>query len=303
MPFLMQSQSLSSTVELIDVQGWDFPHTTSVLIVQGQGVAVIETGHHRCGEQILTTFQQHDISPDDLRHVCVTHRHSDHCGGATPLAMAAPKVEVVGHKYAIATLQNPERLNAGARKLFGSYAQDIHPLPQEVATREVQDGDELNLGPDVTLEVIGTPGHTSDHLAFFVQEPRILYTGDAMGLLGPHSHSVTPTSFPPSFNFSMYRASIEKLRSFDPKILVFSHYGAVTGADIPEIIDRALTTLDSWKETVEATWQASPSRDAVLQAIETRFLTDLEVFPPSARPLFIQVMAQGLIHSLLPREK
>jgi glyoxylase-like metal-dependent hydrolase (beta-lactamase superfamily II) len=303
MPFITNPQSLSPTVNLIDVQGWDFPHTTSVLIVQGRETAVVETGHHRCGEQILTALKEQDISLEQLRFICVTHRHGDHCGGATPLAMAVSDAQVVGHKYAIATLREPDRLNAGARQLFGSYAQDIHPLPQEVETQEVHDGNELDLGRDVRLEVIGTPGHTSDHLAFFEQQSQILYTGDALGLLGPHKHSVTPASFPPSFNLPVYRESIARLRAYDPQFLVFSHFGAVTGADIPKVIDRALTTLDSWKDTVEETWQTTSSRSAVEQAIKERFLKELEVFPPPARPLFIQVMSQGLMRSLLPREE
>ena len=207
---------------------------------------------------------------------------------------------MVGHKYAIATLREPSRLNEGARQLFGSYAQEIHPLPESVATLEVNDGDKIELGNDVEVEILSTPGHTSDHLAFFETSSQTLYTGDAMGLLGPKNFTVTPTSFPPSFKFDAYKASIEKLRKIDPAILVFSHFGAVTGSDIPVIFDRALTTLDSWKETVEQAWNLDPTQASVMTAIRKRFLEELEVFPPEARPRFIQVMATGLSRSLLP---
>jgi glyoxylase-like metal-dependent hydrolase (beta-lactamase superfamily II) len=192
-------------------------------------------------------------------------------------------------------------LNEGARQLFGSFAQDIHPLPADIAIQEVQDGSQFDLGRGLELEVIGTPGHTSDHVAYYEQETRTLYTGDATGLLGPEHFTVMPTSFPPSFKFELYKASIEKLRTYDPAFLVFSHFGAVTGSDIPLIFDRALATLDSWKETVEQAWQNESSQTAVMEAIQKRFANELEVFPPAARPLFIQVMAQGLARSLLPR--
>jgi hypothetical protein len=94
--------------------------------------------------------------------------------------------------------------------------------------------------------------------------------------------------------------SIEKIAGYDPAILVFSHFGAVTGPDISVIIDRALSTLDSWKDTVEQAWNTHASKDAVIAAISQRFLEELEVFPPEARQLFIQVMAQGLSKSLIP---
>jgi hypothetical protein len=114
---------------------------------------------------------------------------------------------------------------------------------------------------------------------------------------------VTPTSFPPSFKFDAYRASIEKLQQFDVEFLVFSHFGAVTGSDIPVIFNRALETLDSWKETVQSAWQTDPTHESVEKAIQQRFLAELEVFPPEARPLFISVMAKGLSRSLIPESK
>jgi glyoxylase-like metal-dependent hydrolase (beta-lactamase superfamily II) len=300
MPFIMQPRALTEEIDFIDIQGWDFHHTTSSLILKGQNTAIIETGHHRCGEQILTALKERSIALDSLKYICVTHRHGDHCGGTTPLATAVPNAVVVGHKYAIATLHDPSRLNQAARQLFGTYAQEIHPLPDTVSTRESNDGDRIELGHDLEVEIISTPGHTSDHLAYFETSSRTLYTGDAVGLLGPKHYTVTPTSFPPSFKFNAYKASIEKLQRYDPAFLVFSHFGAVTGSDIPVIFNRALITLDSWKDTVEQAWNREPTQASVVGAIRDRFLIELEVFPPEARPLFIQVMAMGLSQSLIP---
>ena len=301
MPYIMTPQRLSENIEMIDVHGWDFDHTTGVLIVRGKNTAIVETGHTRCGAQILAELKKRQIPSENIEYVCVTHRHGDHCGGATPLAEAFPKTIVAGHKYAIATLRDPERLNAGARQFFGKYAQDIRPLPSDAQVQELQDGDLLNLGSEVEIEAVGTPGHTSDHLAFYERKSRTLYTGDAAGLLGPQHHTVTPTSFPPSFKFDKYRASIEKLATFKPATLVFSHFGAVIAADIAKVFNRALESLDTWKDTVEEAWRQDASQKSVIAAIRTRFLNELEVFPPEARPTFIKVMALGLANSLLPK--
>jgi glyoxylase-like metal-dependent hydrolase (beta-lactamase superfamily II) len=303
MPIITEPQRLTKTIELIDIKGWKSTRTTGTLIVQGKETAIIETGNSSCSKHILNELDKRHIPRNKVRYLCVTHRHGDHCGGATPLAAELPNAVVAGHKYALATLHNPEKLNIGARQLFGNHAEDIQPLPTDASIQELEDGDILDLGAGVEIEAIGTPGHTSDHLAYFERQSRTLYTGDAAGLFGPMHHTVSPTSFPPSFKFTSYRESIEKLQRYDPANMVFSHFGAVTGPDVKPVLERGLSTLDDWRNTIEKAWQNEHSKSAIMTAIRNRFLDEVEVFPPEARPVFIQVMALGFAQSLYPELK
>ncbi len=298
MPYITEQQRLSETVELIDVQGWKSPRTTGVLLVQGEDTAIVETGHPSCGSRILTELERRSIPRDKVRYVFVTHRHGDHCGGATPLIEALPEAVIAGHRYALSTLQDPERLNAGARQLFGSFAEDIKPLPSRAKKRELNGGEVIDLGQGVEIEVVSTPGHTSDHLAYYERKSGTLYTGDAAGLLGPHRHTVVPTAFPPSFRYDVYRASLERLRTYNPDYLVFSHFGAVTGPEINRTLDHALETLEVWRETIVSAWEGESSETAVVKAVRDRFLHDIEVFPEESRPTIIQVLAMGFMRSL-----
>ncbi len=300
MPYIMEQQRLSETVELIDVQGWKSPRTTGVLLVQGSDTAIVETGHTSCGSRILAELEKRKIPHDKVRYVFVTHRHGDHCGGATPLIEELPEAVVAGHKYALATLQNPERLNAGARQLFGPFAEDIKPLPSTATTRELNGGEVIDLGQGVEIEVVSTPGHTSDHLAYFERKSGTLYTGDAAGLLGPYRHTVLPTAFPPSFKYDIYRASLEHLRTYNPEYLVFSHFGAVTSPEITRTFDHALETLDVWHETIVSAWHGESPKTAAMNAVRERFLGEIEVFPKESRSTIIQVLAKGFMRSLFP---
>jgi glyoxylase-like metal-dependent hydrolase (beta-lactamase superfamily II) len=300
MPFITAPQQLTETVELLNVRGQQAPWSTGVLLVRAREVAIVETGHTSSGARILEELEKREIPLEAVRYILVTHRHADHCGGATPLACAMPNATVVGHKYAIATLRDPARLNEGARKLFGRYTEDIQPLPAEIATRDVQDHDLLDLGGGSRIEVIGVPGHTSDHLAYLETSSGTLYTGDAAGLVGGHNHAVTPTSFPPSFEYTTYRSSIERLRERKPRIVTFAHEGAVTGTDVPLIFNRALSTLDEWHDVVETAWRTSNSQNGVTLAVRDRFLGGLEAFPAEARSFFLQVLALGFLSSLFP---
>jgi glyoxylase-like metal-dependent hydrolase (beta-lactamase superfamily II) len=300
MPFITTPQQLTKKVELLDVRGQQAPWSTGVLLVRGREVAIVETGHTSCGARILEELEKREMPPEAVRYILVTHRHGDHCGGATPLARALPNATVAGHKHAIATLRDPTRLNEGARKLFGRYTEELQPLPPEATTRELQDRDVLDLGVGVRIEVLGVPGHTSDHLAYLEQHSGTLYTGDAAGLVGGPNHSVIPTSFPPSFQYATYRSSLERLRERKPRVVAFAHAGAVTGSDVPMILNRALATLDEWRDVVEAAWRASKSQNVVVQAVRDRFLGELEAFPVEARPFFLQVLALGFLSSLFP---
>jgi len=300
MPFISAPQQLAKTAELLEVRGEQAPWGTGIVLVRGREAAIVETGHTSCGARILEELEKRRIRRDTVRYILVTHRHADHCGGATPLARALPNATVAGHKYAIATLHDPTRLNDGARKLFGRYTEAVEPLPAEVATRELEDGDVIDLGSGAKIRVIGVPGHTSDHLAYLEQRSGALYTGDAAGLVSRRNHGVTPTSFPPSFQYAAYRSSLERLRDCQPRIVAFAHAGAVTGSDIPVIFDRALSTLDEWRDVVEGAWRASKSQNTVAQAVRDRFLSKLDAFPAEARPFFLQVLALGFLSSLFP---
>ncbi len=299
----MEPQRLSEPIELIDVQGWKSPRTTGILLVQGSDTAVVETGHSSCGPRILSELEKRKIPPDEVRYVLVTHRHGDHCGGTTPLVKGLPEAVVAGHKYALATLHNPERLNAGARQLFGPFAEDIIPLPSTASTEELKGGEVIDLGRGVEIEAVSTPGHTSDHLAYFERKSRTLYTGDAAGLLGPQRYTVLPTAFPPSFKYDIYRTSLEKLKGYEPDYLVFSHFGVATGPEVNKTFDRALATLDTWRDTIVDAWQGEAPETAVLNAVRDRFLHEIEVFPHESRTSIIQVLALGFSRSLFPDPK
>ena len=69
-------------------------------------------------------------------------------------------------------MENPEY-----RAFWAAMIQDqFHYRPRQPA-RFFKDREVIDLG-SLTVEVIPTPGHTPGHLAFYFQEPRILFMGD-----------------------------------------------------------------------------------------------------------------------------
>src|SRR5260370_24415033 len=71
--------------------------------------------------------------------------------------------------------------------------------------RKAQDGEVIE-GTEWGLEVLHTPGHASDHLCFFLEVERVLFTGDTV-LSG-----TTAVINPPDGDMAAYLQSLERLR-------------------------------------------------------------------------------------------
>jgi glyoxylase-like metal-dependent hydrolase (beta-lactamase superfamily II) len=115
--------------------------------------------------------------------VLVTHDHPDHAPGAVALA------ERVGAPLYAFRVAGAERLRAGQRIRAGS----------------------------VELTTIHTPGHTSDHVAFFEEGTGALFTGDTVVGQG--------TSFidPPDGDLVQYLRSLRNLLDLAPRTLYPGH--------------------------------------------------------------------------------
>jgi len=115
--------------------------------------------------------------------VLVTHDHPDHAPGAVPFS------ELVGAPLYAYRLAGAERLHAGQRVRAGA----------------------------LDLTAVHTPGHTSDHMAFFEPGSGALFTGDAVIGRG--------TSFidPPDGNLVAYLRSLKRMVELDPRIIYPGH--------------------------------------------------------------------------------
>ena len=128
--------------------------------------------------------------------VLVTHGHRDHAAGAPALATAYPR----------------------ARFLKRPWFEEDANYP--VAWQPVGEGDEVIAG-DQPLRVLHTPGHSPDHLAFFHEPSRVVFTGD---LVVPGSSVMIHWSR--GGNLADYMATLERLLSLEPSRLLPAH-GAI----------------------------------------------------------------------------
>ncbi len=132
--------------------------------------------------------------------ILLTHDHVDHAPGASVL------VEMTGAPvYAMRPPPGGERLRDG----------------QRVSTRTAD------------LAAVATPGHTPDHVAFFLESEGALFTGDAV--LGRGTSVIDP----PEGDLAAYVRSLKRMRDLSPSTIHPGHG--------PVVLD-AVAKLDEYLE-------------------------------------------------------
>lgn len=129
-----------------------------------------------------------------IERILVTHTHRDHSPGAAPLSLAT-----------------------GA-PVLGRVA--AHPEWQDdtfAPAREPRHGERIALAPGVTLRVIHTPGHASNHLCYLLEEEKTLFTGDHV------MQGSTVVINPPDGDMAAYLRALEGLLEEDLEWLAPGH--------------------------------------------------------------------------------
>src|SRR3954470_7499141 len=131
-----------------------------------------------------------------LAQVLVTHAHTDHASGAPAIAARMPATRF--------------------RKMLWPERDARWPVPYE----PLFDGDIVDAG-DEKLIVVHTPGHAPDHLCFWHEPTRTLFSGD-LAVKG------TTVWIPANLqgDLAAYLASLERVRALHPDRLLPAH-GAV----------------------------------------------------------------------------
>lgn len=159
------------------------PHTP------GAEVAVIDPGPAEAAAPGHLRAILGAVDGQRVTHILVTHSHLDHSPLSRPL-QAETGAPILGR-------------SAGAphRSLAAPDEGDEPAFRPDI---ELADGQAI-AGPGWTLEVLATPGHASNHLAFALREENALFSGDhVMGW------STTVIS-PPDGDMGDYLASLDRV--------------------------------------------------------------------------------------------
>lgn len=136
----------------------------------------------------------------------ITHTHADHSPAAKVIK---ENIDCTSYGY------GPYK-----RKKFDTNFEEGHDLTFKPDIC-LNDGELVN-GDGWTIRAIHTPGHTSNHMCYGLEEQLILFTGDhIMGWS-------TTVIVPPDGNMTSYIESLKKVLNYKYKIFYPTHGGPIT---------------------------------------------------------------------------
>lgn len=287
--------------------GWGGPgFIASYLVEDGGELALIEAGPASTLEALLAGIRAAGYDPADLSHILLTHIHLDHAAGAGQLARIAPGAAVHVHPLGAPHLADPSRLLASAARLYGDMMDALWgtmlPVPAE-RLRTPADGEAIRVGAR-SLLALETPGHAAHHFAFHDPDAGLVFTGDVGGIRMDRAPHVRPPTPPPELDTPAWLASIDRLRSLEPRMLLPTHFGGID--DVAWHLDDLAARLVDW--TRWASEQPDPA--ALTELLRTRGDTELlaasgdaDLVRRYAQSIPYDMMAAGLLRQAQTRAK
>lgn len=183
-------------VHSIPMSTWTFMgiYAPNVYLVAGKEAALVDSGFKDRDAARSRIEYIKKLAPLKLKYIIVTHPHPDHIGGCGAIKKATG-AQIVMHSLA-----------AGRAKREYHVTGDIL----------VEDGDILDID-GVHLEMVFTPGHSPASICVYVQESKVLFTGDHILGIG--------TTFvdAPDGDMTQYIDSLKKLLKYDIRLVCPGH--------------------------------------------------------------------------------
>ncbi|MFQ5446397.1 MAG: MBL fold metallo-hydrolase [Saprospiraceae bacterium] len=229
-------------IKIIDLHHQGHSQTIAAFIVETPaGPVLIETGPHSAFPALEKGLLTAGYSPQDMRHVFLTHIHFDHGGAAWEFARHGATVYV--HPLGEWHLAHPEKLYASARQIYKDEMETLwgalNPIPK-AQLRAVEHGEIIEVGGTV-FRAWHTPGHAVHHIAWQVND--VLFTGDAGGIcIG--GGVVVPPCPPPDINIGAWMKSIDLIEKLKPSALYLTHFGRVDA--VGQHLDALRQILKDW---------------------------------------------------------
>jgi glyoxylase-like metal-dependent hydrolase (beta-lactamase superfamily II) len=270
-------------IETVDLNFMGTEHViASFVLLGGDSAALVETGPTTCLEHLIAGLEEHDVAPEDVRQVFLTHIHLDHAGASGHLAELLPNATFYVHEVGYPHMVDPSKLLKSATRIYGERMEELwgeaRPVPED--RLEILKGGEEIEAADGVLAAHYTPGHAYHHLAYLEPDSGALFAGDVAGIRLPGQSYIRPPTPPPEIDLELWVQSIEFIRQLSPESLWPTHFGRFDDTDrhLGELEQR----LQDWVLFVEERMDGETGREEIADELKTK--GDAEMLAAGAEP-------------------
>jgi glyoxylase-like metal-dependent hydrolase (beta-lactamase superfamily II) len=191
------------------------------LIVDADGLTLIDAGLPRSQYGILRYVASLGRSAGNIKRILITHSDWDHIGGLAALHRAtgartfASRIEA--DAMALGRSSRPTKLPSSAPLIRRLMRSIMKPRPFRV-DEVLTDGEILPILGG--LRVIDTAGHSPGHISLFAPSAGILFCGDSMVTDENGIHGSRPIF---TWDEAMAKEAVRKQAAFEPRILCSGH--------------------------------------------------------------------------------
>lgn len=212
-------------------------HVHVTVVRAGDGWLQFDTGMFTAEtlEALHRSWKQLGVEARSIRALFVTHHHPDHFGASATLQEETGAPVFLHPAEAVAATHYTRRQHSELALAF--FRRNGIPLDRlgyvpavgefwsavyrpAARTEALADGQRFAFD-GVTVEVIGTPGHTAGHCVFYLREHRVLVSGDhVLPKITPHI-GLFPGG--PENPLADYLASLRKLEPLEAEVVIPAH--------------------------------------------------------------------------------
>jgi len=229
-----------------------------VFLLDGPDPVVFDAGFSFLGKKYVKDIK--NILGDRTPAYCfLTHAHYDHCGSVSVLRNAFPRMKIVSSHKAKDILTRPNaiklitKLSLNAEQAGNRGKEDKYPAADPFQPFGidmcVKDGDTVELSGGISIRAIETPGHTRDHLSFYIPERKILMASEAAGSVDNTGYITTECLV----DYDLYFSSLLKLTGLDVEIICLAHNYVYTGEDAQKFLRESMAQSEAFRELAEGT--------------------------------------------------
>jgi glyoxylase-like metal-dependent hydrolase (beta-lactamase superfamily II) len=209
-----------------------------------EGIALFDTGPESTFDKVIVDLRKAGFSPQDVRHVFLSHIHFDHAGAAWRFAQLGATIYV--HPRGAPHLVDPTKLIQSATRVFGDDMErlwgQVAPLPAD-RVQVTEDNEVVRVAP-YDIRAIATPGHANHHHVYHWNDT--VFGGDVAGVRIANGPPIPPF-VPPELHIESWRESLAKIRALNATTLYLPHFGKVSGS-IAEHLDAVNERVSRWSE-------------------------------------------------------